>query len=218
MELTARSLGAHRNAWAQAMAAELEAAEEDGHALRFALGCLMGAWRMMPTHTEGRFVLASYALSLGVLIPVAAMLALATASGFPFFEASHGVEGYLSGSGAHVLLLNAGNLIVAPSLILLMMLMAALHLPLAWWMLDRDWDRVAAANRFGAAAATTLTIVTSCAGLDPSRLVLPIGVLAAEMGAIWALTRWHQRLFGDDAVGAGDGNRTSSPRRASDGT
>lgn len=200
MVLAARSLGAHRSAWAQAMAAELETADEEGRSLRFALGCLMGAWRTMPAHAEGRFVLASYALSLGVLVPVAAMLVLATAFGFPFFAASRGVEGYLLGSGAHVLLLNAGNMIVAPSLALLMLLMAALHLPVAWWMLDSDWDRVAAASRFGAAAVTTLTIVTSCAALDPSRLLLPIGVLAAEMGAIWALTRWHHRLFGDDAL------------------
>ena len=82
-----------------------------------------------------------------------------------------------------------------------MMSMAALHLPLAWWMLDGDWDRVAAANRFGAAAATTLAIVTSLAALDPSRLLLPIAVLAAEIATIWALTRWYQRLFGgDDAL------------------
>jgi hypothetical protein len=180
------------------MAAEFDAAEEDGRPLRFALGCLIGAWRMMPTHAEGRFVLASYALSLGVLIPVAAMLALAAAFGFPFFAASNGLEGYLWGSGAQVLLLNDGNMIVAPSLALLVMALAALHLPLAWWTLDGDWDRVAAASRFGAAAATTLAIVTSLAALDPSRLLLPIAVLAAEMATIGALTRWHQRLFGGD--------------------
>ncbi len=200
MVLTVRSLGSHRSAWAQAMAAELEVAEEHGRPLRFALGCLIAAWRMMPAHTEGRFVLASYALSLGILIPMAAMLTLAAAFGFPFFAAGHGVDGYLWGSGTHVLLLNAGNLMVAPSLTLLMLLMAALHLPLAWWILDGDWDRVAAVNCFGAATATTLTIVTSCAGLDPSCLLLPIGVLATEMGAIWALTRWHHRLFGSGAI------------------
>ena len=198
MALAVRSLGEHRIAWAQAMTAEFEAAEEDGRPLGFALGCLIGAWRMMPAHAEGRFVLASYALSLGVLIPAAAMLAEAAAFGFPFFAASNGVDGYLWGSGAHVLLLNDGNMIVAPSLVLLVMAMAALHLPLAWWMLDGDWDRVAAANRFGAAAAATLVIVTSLAALDPSRLLLPIAVLAAEMAMIRALTQWHQRLFGGD--------------------
>jgi hypothetical protein len=182
------------------MAAELEVAEKEGRPLRFALGCLTGAWRMMPAHAEGRFVLTSYALSLAVLIPVAGMLMLAATSGFPFFASSDGVDGYLSGSGAHVLLLNAGNLTVAPSLTLLMLLMAALHLPLAWWVLDGDWDRVGAAGRFGAAIATTLLMVTSCAGLDASRLLLPIGVLAAEMGAIRALTRWHHRLFDGGAT------------------
>lgn len=202
MAVAARSLGAHREAWAAAMAAEFEAATEDGRPLRFALGCLIGAWGMLPSHAEGRFVLAGYALSLGILIPMAAMLALAAASGFPFLAAGDGVGGYLSGSGAHVLLLNAGNRFVAPSLTLLMMAMAALHLPLAWWMLDNDWDRVAATNRLAAAAATTLAIVTSCAALDPTRLLLPFAVLATEMGLIGALARWHRHRFGDDVFDA----------------
>jgi hypothetical protein len=196
MALTARSLGVHRSAWAQAMAAELEMAEKDGRPLRFALGCLIGAWRMMPAHAEGRFVLTSHLLSLGVLIPVATMLLLAAAFGFPFFTASHGIDGYLWGSGTYASLLDAGNRFIAPSLTLLMLLMAAFHLPLAWWVLDGDWDRVGAASRFGAAIAVTLLIVTSCAALDAALLLLPIGVLAVEMVAIWALTSWHYRLFG----------------------
>lgn len=202
MAVAVRSLGAHRHAWAQAMATEFEVAKEDGRPFRFALGCLIAAWRTMPAHAEGRFMLASYALSLGILIPMAAMLALAAAFGFPFLAASDGIDGYLSGGGAHVLLLNDGSLFLAPSLTLLMMAMAALHLPLAWWMLDGDWDRVAAANRLGAAIAMTLAIVTSCAALNPTRLLLPIAALAAEMGMILVLTRWHQHLFGADAFDA----------------
>ncbi len=181
------------------MAAELEAAEADGRPLRFALGCLAGAWRMMPNHAEGRFVLASYALTLGVLIPTAAMLALAAAFGFPFVEASEGIGGSLSGSGAHVLLLNDGSRTVAPSLTLAMLLLAICHLPLAWWILDRDWERVAAVGRFGAATATTLTIVTSCVALDATRLLLPIAALTVELATVSALAWWHARLFGGDA-------------------
>ena len=200
MALAARSLGAHRRAWAQAMAAELEVAEEGGRPLRFALGCLLGAWRMMPGHAEGQFVLTSYVLALGMLIPVATMLALAAASGFPFVAASDGIGGYLSGSGAHVLLLNAGSLTIAPSLTLLMLMLAACHLPLAWWTLDREWERVAAASRFGAAILTTLTIVTSCVALDPTRLLLPVAALAGELAAIWALVRWHARLVEREVI------------------
>lgn len=200
MALAARSLGSHRRAWAEAMTSELEAAEADGRPLRFALGCLVGAWRMMPTHAEGRFVLASHALALGIFIPVAATLAVAALFGFPFVAASDGIHFYLSGSGAHVLLLNDGNRSVAPSLSLLMLLMAAYHLPLAWWTLDRDWERVAAANCFGAAIMTTLTIVTSCMALDPTRLMLPVAVLAAELGAVSMLARWHDRLCGGDGL------------------
>lgn len=200
MALATRSLGAHRSAWAQAMTAELDAAKEDGRPFRFALGCLVGAWRMMPEHAEGRFVLTSHALTLGVLIPAATMLALAAAFGFPFVAASDGIGGYLSGSGAHVSLLNAGSRTVAPSLSLLMLLLAAFHLPLAWWTLDRDWERVAAASRFGAAIMTTLTIVTSCVALDATRLLLPIAALAIEFAAVSALAWWHARLFGGEAI------------------
>lgn len=197
MTLATRSLGADRSSWAQAMTAEFDVAEEDGRPLRFALGCLWCAWRMMPKHAEGRFVLASYALSIGLLMPIAAVLALAAAFGFPFVAPNDGLGGYLSGSGTHVLLLNAGNAAAAMSLTLVMLSMAAYHLPLAWWTLDRDWERVASAHRFGAATATTLLMVTSCAALDTTQLLLPIAALMVEWGALSALTWWHARLVSD---------------------
>ena len=119
--LATRSLSADRSSWAQAMTAEFDVAEEDGRPLRFALGCLWCAWRMMPTHAEGRFVLASYALSIGLLMPVAAMLALAAAFGFPFVAPHNGLGGYLSSSGSHVVLLNEGSMVAATSLTLVML-------------------------------------------------------------------------------------------------
>ena len=181
------------------MTAEFDVAEEDGRPLRFALGCLWCAWRTMPTHAEGRFVLASYALSIGLLMPVAAMLALAAAFGFPFVAPHNGLGGYLSSSGSHVVLLNEGSMVAATSLTLVMLLLAACHLPLAWWTLDRNWQRVAATQRFGAAAITTLTLVTSCAALDATQLLLPGAALMVEWGALAALAWWHARLFGGDS-------------------
>jgi hypothetical protein len=204
MALAIRSLGADRGEWAQAMAAEYSVAEDDGRPLRFALGCLMGAWQMMLANAEGRFVLSSHAFSIGILVPVAGMLALAALFGFPFLAASDGIHGYLSGSGTHVMLLNAGSWALAPSLTLLMLLMALYHLPLAWWILDRDWERVGAANRFGAAIATTLTIMTCCAALDPTRLMVPLGIMAGEIGAISALAWWHEQLSGQGPFEAFD--------------
>lgn len=194
MALTARSLGPRRSDWAWAMAAELEVAEEHGRPLRFAIGCLLGAWRTMLGHAEGRFTLVSHALAVGVILPVAGMLSVAAIFGFPFMAASDGLAGYLYGSGEHRLLLNVGNVIAAPSLLCLMLLTAALHLPVAWWILDRDWARVGMASRFGAAAVTTLAIVSGCAAIDPTSLILPIWVLAAETAAIFTLATWQTQL------------------------
>lgn len=194
MALTARSLGPRRADWASAMAAELEVVQAEGHPLRFATGCLFGAWRMMLWDAEGRFKLAAHALAIGVLLPVAGMLAVAAIFGFPFVAASDGLAGYLYGSGRHTLLLNVGNMIAAPSLLCLMLAMAGLHLPVAWWILDRDWHRIGIAGRFAAAAVTTLTIVSGCAAIDPTRLILPIWILAAETAAIITLATWQSQL------------------------
>ena len=198
--LAMRCLGARHAAWAQAMSVEFEVAAKDKRALSFALGCLGGAWRIMPAHADGRFMLSSHALALGVLVPVAAMLALAALFGFPFVAATTGIDGYLSGSGEHLFLLNAGSRGIAPSLTLLVLLMAACHLPLAWWVLDRDWERVGIALRFAAALVTTLTIMTCCAALDATRLLLPIGVMTLELAAVAALTRWHDRLISHEKI------------------
>lgn len=194
MLLACASLGPARRDWAEAMVAEFDAAARDDRALPFAAGCLIGAWRTLPDHAEGRLVLASYTLALGLLLPVAATLALAAAFGFPFVEAGDGFSGFVSGSGARRSLLNAGSFTVAPSLSLTMLVLAACHLPLAWWVLDRDWAGVARATRMGAAAITTLAIVTSCVAISPLRLLLPIGALAIEFAAIAALAAWAGRL------------------------
>lgn len=198
MALTAHSLGPRRSDWAWAMAAELEVAEAEGRPLRFAIGCLFGTWRTMLGDAEGRFTLVAHGLAIGVILPVAGMLSVAAIFGFPFMAASDGLAGYLYGSGRHTLLLNVGNLIAAPSLLCLMLLTAALHLPVAWWILDRDWGRVGMASRFGAAVVTTLTIVSGCAAIDPTTLILPIWVLAAETAAIFTLATWQSQLPGHE--------------------
>lgn len=50
------------------------------------------------------------------------------------------------------------------------------------------------ASRFGAAAVTTLAIVSGCAAIDPTSLILPIWVLAAETAAIFTLATWQTQL------------------------
>lgn len=191
LKLAVRSLGLRHAAWGQAMIAEFDAAEADGRPLRFALGCLVGAWRTLPLHGEGRAMLTGYALALGIMLPVSAMLVTATLFGFPFVAASDGVAGFLTGSGRHVSLLNAGTQAVGPVLALVMLTLAGCHLPLAWWVLDRDWTRVAIVMRLGAAVMTTLAIMTACAMLNVGTLLLPIAAVLVELAAISAFAWWR---------------------------
>ncbi|OAN57266.1 hypothetical protein A7X12_08635 [Sphingomonas sp. TDK1] len=187
------SLGADRGGWARAMAAECDAAEADGRLLGFALGCLLGAWRILPQHREGRFTLLRHAFSLGMLLPMAALLAVAAILGLPWIEAPNGVAWLLVGNSGSGSLLNAGSRSVAPALTLVLLQLSACHLPLAWWMLDRDWNRVAAAARFGAAAMVTLLIVTACAALNVTALLLPCTMIGVEFAAVLALASMQSR-------------------------
>ncbi|WP_315763268.1 hypothetical protein [Sphingomonas sp. Y38-1Y] len=197
--LAALSLGQSRRAWGEAMMAEFEAAEEDGQPLRFAVGCLIGAWRTMPTNEEGRFRLASYVLAIGLMVPVGTALLIAAALGFPFVETRGGVADFLAG-GSHPSLLNVGNFTIAPSLCAVMLALALCHLPLAWWTLDGNWRGVAAMTRFGAAAITTLAIVTTLVALNPLPLLMPLAALGVELAGIAVLIGWQATLTGE-AIG-----------------
>jgi hypothetical protein len=197
MILAARALGAHRRDWAYAMQAEFEIAMEDGRPLAFATGCLIAAWREMPRHAEGRFALTNHAIAIGMILPMAALLLSAALLGFPFIAfANPGAFGFPSGKGAHMLLLNAGNMAVAPSLTLLILLLAVSHARVAWLLLEENWEGAMAFGRLGAAATTTLIIFTTFS-LHPSYAVLPIAFLAVQTLAVLALARWHGRLRDD---------------------
>jgi len=73
MALAAHGLGEARRPWGVAMLAEFDAAADAGQPLRFAAGCLIAAIRELPRQEEGRFALASYALALGVMLPMASV-------------------------------------------------------------------------------------------------------------------------------------------------
>jgi hypothetical protein len=189
--LAAHSLGVHRRAWAEAMVAEFDAAEEDRRPLVFALGCLAAAWRTLPQHAEGRSALARHGVAFGLLLPVSAALILAAFHGLPFVEGRGGLAGLVSGRGPSASLLNAGSQAIAPALTLAMLQLAACHVPLAWWVLEQDWRRVTTAACGGAATMATLLLVTACAALNVVAILQPGLVLALELAAVTVLARWH---------------------------
>lgn len=192
--LAVHGLGARRRLWAEAMVAEFGAAEDDRRPLRFALGCLVAACRTLPQHPEGRSALVRYGVAFGLLLPVAAALILAAVCGFPFVDGSRGLAGLVSGSGTYRSLLNAGSQAIAPALTLAMLQLAACHVPLAWWVLEQDWQRVATTACVGAATMATLLLVTACAALNVAATLLPAVVLAIELAAVAALPRSHATL------------------------
>jgi len=195
MKLAIRCLGDRRRDWALAMEAELATADANGEALIFAAGCLVAALREMPAHAEGRFALASHVLAIGLLVPLATLLFWGALLGFPYLAPGQfGIGDFLSGRGAQLPLLHDGNWALAPSLTGLVLALAASQLALAWFVLERDWSRVAALQLFGAALLTTLVIVASLLAVDGTSLLAPVAALAVEALAVLAASRWHAQL------------------------
>lgn len=192
--LAVRSLDECREPWGRAMQAELDAAIDDGRPLAFAIGCLLAAWRELPSSSEGRLALAAHVLAIGIMIPIAGLSFWCGFLGYPYLALGNvGVVGFLAGNSEQIPLLNDGDWALAPSVTLLIVIQAASQLLLAWFVLERDWVRVAAIARLNAATLVTLAIVTSLLGLIDGSILLPAAGLAAEMLAMFALARRHDQ-------------------------
>jgi hypothetical protein len=199
MAIAVSCLGDRRSEWALAMQREFEAAREDGKPLSFALGCLIAAWRELPAHEEGRFTLASHALALVLLVPMAALLASSIVTDFP--------NGYLGpiealglpAMGGREPLLNEATRSAVPSLAVLLAGLAASHLRIAWLVLEHDWARAAAIGTLLAAATVTLVLFTGLVFASYALPAMLAAALAVELTAISALARWHARSFGGSA-------------------
>ena len=195
MSLASRSLGTRRRTWAMAMEAEFGAAVEDGRPLLFALGCLIAAWREIGKQSEGRLIVANYALALGLLIPMAALQFqqatgfLSAAEGQPF-----GVPG--AGAGPNPYLIWSHNSAI-PILLIIRLLLGTAHLCLAWMLVEGDWPRVVKCGTLIGAAMITLSLFTGVLMLDLSPLRAQFADLAIELGAVVVFSRWHIRVLSD---------------------
>lgn len=201
MGIAIRCVGDRRRDWGFAMQGEFEVAIEDGEPLSFAFGCLLGAWRELPAHAEGRLVLASYTLALGLVLPIAALLVAGAVLGFPYLDfGQNDVVGILTLDGAAKTLLNDGNRAAASSLSLVVIMLAGTSALVAWAMLDREWERVGAIERFAAAATLTLIVFVGLLGFDETRMALPIIGLVAQHVVILLLAQWHWRLCRNGSI------------------
>lgn len=192
MAVAVRCLPECRRGWGMAMAAEFEAAVEEGRALSFALGCLAAAGHEMPVHAEGRRAIIGHGFALGVLLPVAALLLASVADGLPGFHSAaivlHGPVVEVAGVPV-----NEANVCAVPGLVLLVLLLVGGHLRLAWMVVARDWARVTSAALLNAAAAMTLVAAAGALFLADPRVLVQAGMVLAELAAVAGLARWHER-------------------------
>jgi hypothetical protein len=195
MALAVSCLGEHRREWGYAMMAEFEAAERDGQALAFAIGCLTGALRELPFHGEGRFALSSYALALGLMVPIAAGLIFGVLFDFPYSYLMQ-AQAMVVPRGSHrpIIFLHDANLAALPSLAVLIVFLGVGHLRIAWDMVTRDWARVAVAARANAAITATLALFTGLVFSCTAPILLPVAGLAVELAATALMARWYGRL------------------------
>ena len=197
MSLAMGCLGESRREWAFAMEGEFQAAVEEGRPLAFAAGCLMAAWREMPRHPEGRLALASHALALGLLIPMAA-LQFACAIGLPSAPQGSGlIYGMLAAGGTQGPYLVSAQQGAVPALLLLRLLLGAGQLRLAWLLLERDWSRAFNIGALIAAVTVTLFLFMEVLLLNGLVLILQVPVLAIELSAVLAAARSHAQLSPD---------------------
>jgi hypothetical protein len=177
------------------MQVEFAAALEDARPLAFAVGCLIAAWAEMPRQKQGRFILANYALALGLLIPMAA-LQLGSVAGLPYLLFGQGqLDSALSPGSAQQPYLADAYQAAVPALLALWLVLGLGHLRLAWLLLERDWPRIVGMGALTVAASATLVIFTVVLFLDGARVGLQAVLLAIELTAIYGSARWHARLF-----------------------
>lgn len=196
MALAACCLGESRREWAAAMKAEQEAAAADGRSFSFAAGCLVAASRGMLTREEGRFTLTSYALALGLMLPMAAVQIGSALLGFPYlYPGEGGLSGALLVGAEHEHLMRRTYQAAVPALSLLLLLLGIGHLWIAWAIVERDWAGARRLASLALALATTLILFMMVLFLDSSRALLQVAVLTVELGTVLMIARWHARLF-----------------------
>lgn len=193
MALATRWLGDERRDWAEAMHAEFHEAADAGEGLSFAAGCLSSAARAMLARPEGRFAVATHVLAVGVLVPMAGLLLVSAALGFPYLAFETVGAGAL-GSGWPHAAVNAGNRSGVPLLALLTGTIGIGHVAVAWALLEQDWERVARFARIGAAMLATMVAFSAILFLyDPCALP-QLGIVGGELALLWLAVRWHDDL------------------------
>lgn len=195
MALAAAALGESRQQWSMAMRVEFETEVAEADRLRFAFGCLIGAWRDMVSRAEGRFTLTSYGLALGLIMPMAALQVGCALFGMPYlYPGGEGLSHAMLVGQEHEALLRSIYQAAIVPLALLQLAIGYGHVRVAWAMLERDWAVVMRSGLCTLASAATLILFMSILFLNSRQAMLQGAILGIELGIAVILARWHAQL------------------------
>lgn len=184
-----------RQAWAQAMNAEYDAAAAEGQALSFAVGCLFAAWQATLTSATGRLALTSYAVALGLMIPMASIEIGCAVFGLPYlYPDQHGLSGALLVGSRHEHLLRPTYLNAIPALAVVQLIAGAGHLRLAWSLLDGNWAGALRWSISTLASMITLVLFMGVFFLDSRQPLMQGGVVVIEIAILLIVTKRHAEL------------------------
>lgn len=196
MALAMACMGDDRCDWAAAMTAEFDVAADDGRAMSFAAGCLFAAARELIVSAHGRFVMMSYAVALGIMLPVAALQIACAVFGLPYlYPGHHGLSGALI-EGMSTVWTRGFYQSAGPMLAMLQLAIGIAHLRGAWLLLERDW---AGATRWSVrtlSVSTTLILFMGALFLDVRQAAIMGVVVAFEFAILLMLSSRHADLHG----------------------
>lgn len=195
MAIATAAMHVQRRDWSCAMAAEYEIAAVDGRALPFAAGCLVAAGRQMIATASGRFVLTSYAVALGIMLPMAALQIGCAIFGLPYlYPDQRGLPGALLVGGTHASLLRSIYLAAIPSLALIQLTAGIGHVRLAWSLVERDWSGALRWSLWTLAGVTALVIFMTVLFLDSRQAMLQAAAVTIELAMLFVIVRRHAEL------------------------
>lgn len=180
--------------WGRAMQAEFDEAVRDGRPLGFAFGCLIAACRQMPRHADGRFVLTSHALVLGLIVPIATFHLGCAVSGVRFLLSGRDpYHAMLTAGGAHGRGLADAYAAATPALTGLLLLLGCAHVLIGWTILDGRWWRATMLWLAAAIIAAAIVAIITMAIPNGGGRAIQCAALAVELAAIPLLATWRTR-------------------------
>ncbi len=192
MALAMCCIDARRRDWADAMRAEFDFARDEGRGLSFATGCFSAACRQLVSSEAGWQTLTSYGLILAVMLPMAALQIGCALLGLQYlYPGQRGMPGAMIDLPYYEHQMRGVYQAAVPALAILMFLLGAGQLRIAWAMLDRDWGRVRHFSLMSLAAAITLIVLMYLLLLDGRQALLLTGILSVELASLIVLAGWH---------------------------